>query len=266
MLAAPSQDADEGFPGDVAMKRQTIATAVLAALAVAPMSLTTAHANTVDVVHDGFGASSWTTFYGAWQYGNEVAAGVYNLDKTADTGLGNTWSNGSIPAFCIELQEVAPDTTHTYQVTMPEDVYNSVTGTAMGTTKANYLRELWARYYDNAWAGGGTLTTQQHEAAEAFAAAVWEIVYEDLPTSPLGWDVRLDGTAGQRGFWAESLDADTANKWLHDLTGSGPKADLRAFVCDGQQDYLVVVPEPATVMLLGLGGLLSLMGGRRARA
>jgi hypothetical protein len=249
------------------MKRQTIATAVLAALTVTALSLTTtALANTVDVVHDGFGANSWATFYGAGQYGNEVDAGVYKLNKTAGTGVGETWSNGSIPAFCIELQEFAPDTTHTYQVTMPEDVYNSVTGTTMGTTKANYLRELWARYYDNSWAGGGTLTDQQHQAAEAFAAAVWEIVYEDLPTSPLGWDVRIDGTAGERGFWAESLDADTANKWLHNLTGSGPKADLRAFVCDGQQDYLVAVPEPATVMLLGLGGLLSLLGGRRARA
>jgi len=136
----------------------------------------------------------------------------------------------------------------------------------MCTTKANYLRELWARYYDNAWAGGGTLTTQQHEAAEAFASAVWEIVYEDLPTSSLGWDVTIDGTAGERGFRAECLDSDTANKWLHNLTGSGPKADLRAFVCNGQQDYLVAVTEPATIMLLGVGGLLSLMGGRRARA
>lgn len=231
------------------------------------MSLTTtAHANTVDIVHDGFGANSWTTFYAAWQYGNEVVAGVYTLDKTAGTGVGNTWPNGTIPGFCIELQELAPKTTNTYQVTMPEDAYNSVTGGTLGTTKANYLRELWARYYDNAWAGSGPFTPQQNGAAEAFAAAVWEIVYEDLPPSPLGWDVRIDGTTGERGFWAESLDADTANKWLHNLTGSGPKADLRAFVCGGQQDYLVAVPEPATVMLLGLGGLLSLMGGRRARA
>jgi hypothetical protein len=249
------------------MKRQRTATVLTAILAFAGLSLATqARANTVDIMHDGYGANSTATVWGAGYWGAEVGAGVYMLDKTADTGIGNTWPNTRIPGFCIELDETAPTSTHTYQVMMPEDAFNNITGQTMGTTKANYLRELWAKYYDNSWAAGGVYTAQQHASAEAFAAAVWEIVYEDLPTSPLGWDVTIDGTSGARGFAAEYLDSDTANKWLHNLTGSGPKADLRVFVNQGQQDYLVAVPEPATVMLLGLGGLLSLMGGRRRRA
>jgi hypothetical protein len=246
------------------MKRRTVTTAILAALVLAALSITTtARANTVDVVLDGFGANSTTTFWAASHDGDDVVAGVYELNKTAGTGVGNTWSNGEIPAFCIELQEPAPHTTRTYQVTMPEDVFNSTTGQSLGTTKANYLRELWARYYDSSWAGSGLHTSQQHADAEAFAAAVWEIVYENLPANPAGWNVNLDSTTGPGGFRAEYLDADKANTWLHSLTGIGPKADLRAFVNQGGQDYLVAVPEPATVILLGIGGLLSLAGRRR---
>lgn len=250
------------------MMRRRTTTALLAALAIAGLSLGTqaARANTVDIVHDGYGANGTTTFWAAGYSGAEVGAGVYMLNKTADTGIGNTWPNALIPGFCIELEETAPTSTYTYQVMMPEDAYNSVMGETMGTTKANYLRELWAKYYDNTWAGSGPYTTQQHAAAEAFAAAVWEIVYEKLPASPLGWDVSIDSTLGSGGFRAEDLDVAMVNMWLHNLTGSGPKADLRVFVNQGQQDYLVAVPEPATVMLLGLGGLLSLAGGRRIRA
>lgn len=252
------------------MKRRRTAV-LLMALAVAGLSLGTpaARANTVDIVHDGYGAHDTVFFQGAgYDFFDfaEAGAGVYLLNKTADTGIGSTWHNGLVPAFCIELQETAPTSTYTYQVAMPEDAYNSITGQTMGTTKANYLRELWAKYYDNSWAGSGPHTAQQNAGAEAFAAAIWEIVYEDLPASPLGWDVSTDGTLGIRGFSAENLDADTANTWLHNLTGSGPKADLRVFINQGQQDYLVMVPEPATVMLLGLGGLLSLAGGKRIRA
>lgn len=248
------------------MRRRGTA-ALLTALAIAGLSLgvRAARANTVDIVHDGYGASGTASFSGAGYDFAEVGAGVYLLNKTGDTGIGNTWPNGHIPGFCTELQETAPTSTYTYQVMMPEDAYNSITGQTLGTTKANYIRELWAKYYDNSWAGSGPHTIQQNAAAEAFAAAIWEIVYEDLPATPLGWDVSTDGTPGIRGFRAEDLDAGTANKWLHNLTGGGAKADLRVFVNCGQQDYLVAVPEPATVLLLGLGGLLSLMAGRRTR-
>jgi len=43
-------------------------------------------------------------------------------------------------------------------------------------------------------------------------------------------------------------------------------ADLRVFSYDGQQDYIVEVPEPATIALLGLGGALSLLRRKRVAA
>ena len=48
-------------------------------------------------------------------------------------------------------------------------------------------------------------------------------------------------------------DPAIANDWLHQLDGTGPKAHLRALVYDGQMDYIAEVPEPATILLLGLG-------------
>ena len=239
--------------------RQILLTACMLAL---PAAAT--HANTVDIVHDSYGAYGSMTFWAAGHSGNEIMSGVYQLNKTSGTGTGNTWSNGLIPGFCIEIQEPHPTSTYTYEVKMPEDVYNNYTGQVLGTTKANYLRELWALYYDPTWASG-SYTAQQNSAAEAFAAAIWEIVYETMPVSPAQWDVTIDGTAGLGGFRAENLDWETANKWLHSLTGSSAKADLRVFVNDGHQEYLVAVPEPATAILLGLGGLASVFGRRRRR-
>ncbi|MEN6338176.1 MAG: PEP-CTERM sorting domain-containing protein, partial [Phycisphaerales bacterium] len=138
-------------------------------------------------------------------------------------------------------------------------------GETLGTTKANYIRELWARYYDPAWVSRAP-TAQDNRAAQAFAAAIWEIIYEKMPTATADWDVTLDGTVGLGGFKAENLDYETANRWLHSLTGGGAKADLRVIVSNGNQEYLVAVPEPATAILLGLGGLLSVASRRRRRA
>jgi len=220
-------------------------------------------ANTVDAVHDGFGAYDSITFWGAGYAGDVVAAGVYMLHKTNSTGIGDTWSNGWIPGFCIELQEPPPKTTVTYKVGMPDDVYNTYTGEILGTAKGNYLRELWAKHYDPSWASGGPYTEQQNSMAAVFAAAVWEIIYEKLPETPAGWDVTVGGTPGG-GFSAVNLDVATANKWLHELTGTGAKADLLVITHNGNQNYLVEVPEPATLVLLGLGGGLAILH-RRSR-
>ena len=211
-------------------------------------------ANTVDIVHDGFGAYDGATVWGGGTCGDDVAAGVYTLNKTGDSGSGSAWRNGPVSGLCVELNQGAPTETLRYAVGMPDDMVVSYTGSTLGTTKSNYLRELWARYYDPAWSRGGAGTHYDSEAA-AFAAAVWEIVYEDAPGSPARWDVTTDGTSGLGGFLALNVDAATANRWLQSLDGCGPKADLRVFMNCGAQNFLVAVPEPATLALLGLGGL-----------
>lgn len=249
------------------MKMLNVTTSLCAVLVLALPCLASEGTSlgTVDIVHCDYGAydQDGIAVWGAGRNGTIMYGGLYTLDKTAGTGEGNIWPNGLIGGFCIELHEPAPDNTYTYDVVMPENAHNSYVAGMIGAEKADYLRELWGRFFDPVWAGGGPYSTGQNSAAEAFAAAVWEIIYEDLPTSPLEWDVTADGTVCSGGFRCEGADTTLANSWLHSLTGSGPKADLRAFVYDGQQDYIVEVPEPATIALLGFSGIFTLLTSRR---
>lgn len=217
---------------------------------------------TVDIEHTGYGASGQLNIWGGGWSGTSVHGGVYMLDKTAGTGEGTHWDDGLLGSFCIELSELAPKDPLTYNVVMPEYAPEPTffLGDYMGSAKAEYLKELWDVFFDPNWVGSGPFTSQQNSNAEAFAAAIWEIIYEDLPSSPAGWDVNTDGTTGNRGFRCTNADTATANTWLHSLDGSGPKADLRAFVYCGKQDYITEIPpteapEPTTMVLFGLGGL-----------
>ncbi len=223
---------------------------------------------TVDIAKTGNGANDIIEVWAAGYEGLPSYAGVYMLDKTYGTNEGKIWADGPIGAVCIEWAELTSSSTLTYDVIMPEDgpLPTTLLGSAMGTTKAKYLQELWGRYFDPSWVGDGPFTYTQNTKAAAFGAAVWEIVHEDLPTSPLGWDVTVDGTIGIRGFRADYLDSVAANNMLHSLDGTGPRADLRVFSYNGQQDYIVAVPEPATIALLGMGGLFSLLRKKKTAA
>lgn len=228
-------------------------------LAVLPYSANAYTVDSVEVVSSGLGANELISVWGGGIDGSvdSVYAGVYNLYKTSGTGEGKLWVDGQIGAFCAELSEPAPDVTSKYSVVSLDN--------AFGTAKAGYISELWGRYYDPSWSGSGQFTWLQDSKAAAFATAIWEIIYEGLPTSPLKWDVKVDGTLGTGGFYTNFGGASLANNLLHSLDGTGPMADLRVFSYNGNQDYIAQVPEPTTIILLGLGGL-SLLRRKRKTA
>ena len=215
---------------------------------------------TIDVTYSGHGAGGYAQLWGGGLYGSNSFSGVYVLNKSGGTGQAENWDNGLIRTFCIELSETAPHYARTYNIVLPQDAQDPITflGEKIGAQKAEFLSEAWGRFVDDAWLTSGPFTEQQNNAAEAFAVVLWEIIYEDLPASPLTWDVSTDGTYGPRGFHCTGVDAGLANYMLHSLNGLGPKADLRAFVRSCSQDYLAEVPEPATVGLLALGTLVLL--------
>lgn len=235
----------------------TVITAIVL-LAGAQIHATTIYGS-VTMSPAGFGAADSMTIWGGNLNNYNLTAGAMLFNKTNGAGDGQYLENGRVGVFCIDLLEYAASTSKTYDVIMPEDGPRPTTflGGPMGQAKADYLSELWGRYFDSAWVSGGTYTTQQKKSAEAFAAAIWEIVYEDVPSAPMYWDVTVDGALGSsKGFKAANLDYQLANSWLRSLNGTGPMADLRALSNLGSQDFLVAIPEPATLALTAVSLLL----------
>jgi hypothetical protein len=215
---------------------------------------------TIDMAYSSFGAYEYVMITSGIASGTPAPAGVVRFKSTSATGEGQMWNNGPITGFCIELAEPRRDSLTTYNVLTPPDgpVTASSLESAMGTGKAKYLSELWGRYYDPSWSTGDTFTSTQNSQAAIFGAAVWEIVHENFTGNPLDWDVSTAGTPGS-GFGSYAVDYMTANTWLHSLDGTGPMANLRVLSSSGNQDFLVAVPEPATIAILGIGGMFSLM-------
>jgi hypothetical protein len=248
------------------MNRMTIAKVLCLAVALAiPCQAAKATPlGSVKIEFTGHGANEIIDVWGGGQYGTSVYSGVYTLEKDGGMGEGTIWPDGPLGAFCIELNQYVPMSQQKYDVEMPENAYNGYLSEYIGADKASYISELWGRFFDPAWLGDGPFTGQENSDSAAFAAAIWEIIYEDLPTSSSdGWDVTIDETPFTGGFRCTGVDATTANAWLAALDGTGPMADLRAFVNCCTQDYIVEVPEPATIAMLGLGGVLSLIRRKR---
>jgi hypothetical protein len=187
-------------------------------------------------------------------YGDGYASGV--------TGYGGiyTWSTGAttgegaeVPGwgFCIELPQSPRNTT--YDVLKPHEApLPGQYGTPMGTAKANDLRELWGRNFNPLWVTRHNTTDRKQ--AEAFSAAVWEIVYET--SGP--YDVTVANGAASASFkTGTNVDQALANAYLDSLTGDSSfyAPNLRAISDDQGQDFLVQIPAPGAIVLgmMGLG-------------
>jgi hypothetical protein len=243
------------------MKKYIVSSLMLVSMFALQLSATPV--DSVTMTYTGFGAKDTMTIWGGGWSNQLVNAGLFTFNKTASTGTGNLIENGIIGGFCMDLSEYLASDQKTYEVL---DVAAGPTpttflGSGMGAIKAAYLSELWGKHFDSAWMAGGTYTAAQNAQAEAFQAAIWEIIYEDIPASPAGWDVSIDGTLGGKGFKAANLDYTLANSWLAGLTGNYQGANLAALSACGTQDVLVAIPEPPTVAFLAVGLLLAVSRG-----
>jgi hypothetical protein len=212
--------------------------------AIAAFSVTPASADflgTVNIVNHNNNLSDVGTLYGDGYLPDGIYArtGVYSWTNAGGTGLGTQVPNWG---FCIELPQ-APYEGWVDVLSLQDAPLPPLYGSPMGITKANAIRELWGRDFDPSWA-----TDPGNKMAEAFSVAIQEIVYE----TDTVWNVNSGA-----GFYvgADVEQAAAANTWLSQLNGNSAyfANNLVAISTTGGQDYVVQIPEPATLSLLAIG-------------
>lgn len=224
----------------------------------------------VDYDHDG----TWDKTYG----GSSVYVGEYKF--AFDAANSSVFAQGLLTdpfyAYCIDLVQNTNENYQTYELKNLEDApVNGMVG-PMSAAKANDIRELfgkvyWKNYNDTTggfrgFQGGG------NKAKHAFAAAMWEIIYEE---PAVGYDINSGSlTMVGMDFGSQTPSStDLANSWLAQITGdtSAYNDKVVALVHSSYQDFALsigvsepgfdVIPEPMTMLAVlaggaGLGGYL----------
>ena len=206
----------------------------------------------------GYSSLDIVSPYGSTSY-PEQYVGLHSLTLGAfdNTGAPNTLPSnsylveGSVQAFCIDLQDLFPYEETLYNAYSLDAVPDVSSGGPMLSTKASYIAGLLNTYsYDN------------DLKAAAMQVAIWEIIYEGA-TGASAWEV--SDTTGSGNFYLDTVVgnvdeiavANLANTWLDNVLMASSYSQYTGLGHDvgkSTQDF-VLVPVPAAVILgiLGLG-------------
>ena len=160
-------------------------------------------------------------------------------------GFTGTWNGTTITFWCTELNEYIGFGT-------------SYSNYSLGALNTGALSKLFFEV------GGSAGALASTDTSAALQLAIWEIVYESSGTYDLNSGV----------FKVTSGNATTigiAQGWLNGLAGVTGQATLFQLTAAGNQDQIgggppppgLLIPEPATLPLLGLGILAVVFAGRR---
>ena len=249
-----------------------VACVALVAGSASATSLGTVYLKYVNPGASDVAQANYVPAVGSSFHSGSVYAGAYQFQIDGlqpRTGLGNDLPTGqTFGAFCIDITQLANGSYQPYNIQpLAEGPLTPLNGgMAMGSTKAALLENLWHDHFDLAWVAPGTYTAAQKLSAEAFAACIWEVVFENS-ANPLNI---LDGELTVSGV----NYATVANSWLAGLNAAGDRTTLFALTSNSYQDYLVLipghenlqtVPEPITMtgLLLGIGSVVTYVRRRR---
>lgn len=166
-----------------------------------------------------------------------------------------------ITSFCIEIdQYISYGGVFTYDLinleSAPKPGAHVGIGAGMGVDRANALRELWGRHFDE--------IGNDNFLAREFQLAVWEIVYD------FG-SVASKNVSFVDGIFSSCSTDGTALAWLNSLTGDTSKYASLAAISSGAQDQVVRVNSgdfgpPAVPLPVGVYGGAVLLAGLGIRA
>ena len=182
-----------------------------------------------------------------------ITTGTLNLDIRNKNNSGSdpaSWLN--FQAYCIEKdQNIKFGTNPTDTAGYGYDVVDLSSYGGISSSDVDFLGKLWANAFDIS-------TTGDVEAA-AFQALVWETVYDsDIDLDDDNFDLYRTNDFTKDVFAL-------ANEWIDNIDNGlwTSTVDLFVLHSDCSQDFITTVPEPSSMALAMLGGMMLMGRGRR---
>lgn len=218
------------------MKLILVPTAALLACA----SLATA--DTTNLLYNGVTAGQVVTITSPG-YNGQVNAGSMSVTLSGGTGAGAAFY-GSWLVYCVDYYQTTNTGPNVYDFT---SVASLPTSAPMGAAAAQAVADLYA-------AAGGLQYGGDGEFNCAFQLALWEVIGDAGGSYDLGV-----GNFAATGLTANTLAYAVS---LLASVGSNSNANLIGLGNETYQDFVLEVPGPGALALIGVAGLV---GARRRR-
>lgn len=187
--------------------------------------------------------------------GSTHTIGTGTFEFEVQTAGSSDWD--TTYAYCLNYNQGIPVNTNPGDtVGITSNLIGISDYSALTTADADFLGTLWYNAFD--------LSTQSTVAAAAFQALVWEVMNDD--------SYSLDGGVFETYYHNSQFTADAeelAESWMDNIESDlwSGSSDLSVLVNRHGQDYLAsstsVVPEPSSMALALVGGIMLLGRGRR---
>ncbi|HBG77222.1 MAG TPA: hypothetical protein DDW84_00020 [Phycisphaerales bacterium] len=201
------------------------------------------------------------------------ANGLMVMNTKNPIGELSQYIGNHIWAYCYEKDQYSSFSYATFNVKPLAEAINS--------DKAQLISQLWALHYDHAWqsdtyiyyggnqggfVAGQPANTLENQQALAMSFAIYEIIY-DFAGSINSLNLSQGNLIANASGTNPSLAVSIAQTWLSNLIlpcdYTGPMAQLVSISNGSLQDVITEIPEPATIAILSLGGLLAMWKRRK---